>query len=169
METVSPALNAVIGFRCGGPDARERETTGRAKEAAASCGGTRKDVPRAHNLSINQIPLWRPPHLASLGSPRRTCVPWGPLLLFSRRRPCSIFAILVRGAAAYVLLLRLIFRSIDLLPSPLLFLQFVEIGKVPSHGMGRRRKRFHHLRRKGSPQLGNERSRLFRELPDFPS
>ena len=86
----------------------------------------------AHNLSINQIPLWRPPHLASLGSPRRTCVPWGPLLLFSRRRPCSIFAILVRGAAAYVLLLRLIFRSIDLLPSPLLFLQFVEIGKVPS-------------------------------------
>ena len=44
-------------------------------------------------------------------------------------------------------------------------------GSVRPMGRGgRRRKRFHHLRRKGSPpQLTNERSRLFRGLPDFPS
>ena len=114
---------------------RQGERDNRKGEGGSSIVRRNAEGRAARAQSLNKsdpFELRRPPHLASLGSPRRTCVPWGPLLLFSRRRPCSIFAILVRGAAAYVLLLRLIFRSIDLLPSPLLFLQFVEIGKVPS-------------------------------------
>ena len=117
-----------IPMRWPGDGERQQEGRRRRQHRAEERGRTCR---RAQSLNKSDpSELRRPPHLAGLGSPQRACVPWG-LLLLSSRRPCSIFAILVRGG---LLLLRLIFRSIDLLPSPLPPICRDRKGSVPWEG-----------------------------------